>query len=116
MFVDQTSAEFGKHRGIKSRIGEFQPKEILPIESSTDRVRSLLIGKVLHKLHDGNEGQSPWSQGRLAFLRKQRHKILIGVDASQDIAHLHVHVAFGIGGACYSDGFLRNWTNRVCFE
>src|SRR5207302_2817267 len=52
----------------------------------------------------------------LPFLRKQVRKILIGVDASQHVAHLHVNIPLWVGCSCYSGGFLRHWTDCLWFQ
>jgi hypothetical protein len=43
-------------------------------------------------------------------------KILIGIDASQYVAHEQVYIAFGVVRPCYSGRFPRGWTDRLCFE
>ena len=91
--------------GVKSGIGEIQTEQLLPIEPPTHRLCRLLIRQVLHTWHHGDQGQSPWSLGGLPIRRKEVRKIFIGVDASQDIAHVHVHVAFRVRRACDSGGF-----------
>src|SRR6266700_5467539 len=112
----QTSPKFGEHRGVEPRIGEVQAQQIFPIDPSTHRICRLPIRQVLYKLHHVHEGQPPRCFGWLPFLGEQFRKMLIGVDASQDVAHLHGHIAFGISSTCYSGGFPRNGTDRLCFE
>src|SRR6266487_947925 len=113
MVFNQTSTKFGEDRGVKARIGEIQTQEIFPIDPSSYCICGLPIREVLYTLHDRNQGESPWSFGWLPFPGKDLRKILIGVDTSQDVAHLHVQIAFGVCCSCYTSGFLRNWTDRL---
>ena len=67
---------------IKATISYFQAENILPIDAGTHRISGLPICESLAILHDGDQGQTPWSLGTLTTTGKQISKILIFVQLS----------------------------------
>ena len=59
MLLDQTGTKFGEHRGVESRIREFQTEQIFHIDPATHGISSALIRQVFDKLDHGNEGKPP---------------------------------------------------------
>jgi len=112
----QPAPELGEHRGIEARVIELQGQGILPVDVATDRMGRLLIREPLDILHDGDEGQSPGGFGRLTASRKERRKVLIGVDGAKLVAHPHEEVTFAVGGTSDAGGVFWNGRDSVRVE
>src|SRR5437868_730078 len=73
----QACAKLAQNGVVKSCIGQFQAQAILPIEPTAYGISGLAISQILHKLEDGNQGQTPRSIGWLSATRIQISKQLI---------------------------------------
>jgi hypothetical protein len=73
----QATAKFGEDREIKARIGQFQTSHLFPINAGAHGIGGLPVCESLPILHEGDQGQSPWSLGWLPTARKQILEIFI---------------------------------------
>jgi len=67
-------------------------------------------------LHDGDQGQSPWSQHRLTLFGEESGEHFILIERSELISHLDKGTAFwenGFGKPCR---FLGDWANGKRFQ
>ena len=84
---DQARPKLAEYRMIEARVGEFESKQILPIQSSSYRIGRRPIRQVLNKLEDRDPGSPSRGLGRLSTPRKEIRKRFIFIDRSQRVGN-----------------------------
>jgi len=80
---DQTTPELAQDGAIKAGIGQLQSRDILPVDTTAQRMGRLQVGESLGELEDGHQSQAPGSQSRLALGREERGERIV---SEQDAA------------------------------
>src|SRR3954471_21536216 len=95
--LEQTRPERAQGRVVEARVGQLQPKQILPVDPRPHRLGRPPIGQVLTELQDGHQRQAPRWQGRPAELGKQVGKIRVGEDGAELVPQPEQGVALAEG-------------------
>ena len=104
----QARAELAQHRVVKARVGQLEPEQVLPVDPAPDRLRGPPVGQVLAELQDGDQGQSPRRQPRLAEPGEEVGKVRVGEDGAELIAEAEEGIALAegsLGTACRRSKF-----------
>jgi hypothetical protein len=91
--------ELAQHRVVEARIGQLEAEQILPVDAGTHRLGGPTVGEVLAELQQGDPGQTPGRQARLAALGEQVGEIRVGEDGAELVAQLEKRVALAEGGS-----------------
>ena len=55
---NHAGAKFAQNGKVKAGVRQFEPQSILPVNASANGIGCLVVGEVLAKLHEGDEGQA----------------------------------------------------------
>jgi hypothetical protein len=113
---EQAGAELAQHRGVEAGIGQLQPEQVLPVDPRPHRLGRLPIGQVLVELQQGDQGQPPRRQARLAAPGEQVGEIRVGEDRAELVTELQEQVALAEGGAGDARRLLRHRLKRAGLE
>jgi hypothetical protein len=97
-------------------IVQLQAQEVLPVDARPHRLGRLPVGQVLAELEQGDQGQAPRRQARLAELREQVGEVGVGEDGAELVAELQQRVALAEGGTCDARRPLRHGLDRARLE
>jgi hypothetical protein len=82
----QTVPELAEHGKVEPRISQLQTEQVLPVDARPHRLSRLAVREVLPKLHQGDQGEAPRRQARLATGREKRREVLILEDGAEGIS------------------------------
>ena len=104
---DQPGPKLAQDRKIEASIGEFQPSGIFPIHAPPYGISGVSVGQVLRTWQDGDEGQAPGRFGWLSDMGIKVGKLVMARPRPKCIAHLHLPIPTGKGGASDFGGVFR---------
>jgi hypothetical protein len=109
----QARAKLAQDRAITPRVGQLQVEGVFPVQAPPDGFCRLAVGQALGKLHNRHQGQAPRGEGGLPLSRKERRKVLILIERTEQIAHGEIGIAFRTSGAGDASGFFGNGADRL---
>jgi len=105
---DQTSAELAEHREIEAWVVQGQAQQILPIQTSANRVGGLPIREALGELQHRHQRQPPGRLRRPTVGGEQWCERFVRVNGAEFIAQPQPGIATWEGSASNASSLLRH--------
>ena len=88
---------------MEPRVGQFEPKSVLPVDASPHSISRLTVTELLEKLQNSHQGQSPWREPRLTPTGVQPAEVRVLEETGKLFSKAHhqgAPVECGFGNAC----------------
>jgi hypothetical protein len=108
--------ELTEHGTVEARIGQFQPEQVLPINTGSHRLRRLTVGEVFAELQNGDECETPGRQPWLATAREERGEIGIRENRAEGVTQGEVGIPMRKRRARYTGRVLGDSVDGLGFE
>jgi len=84
-----------EHGEVEAHVGELETEQILPIDAAAHGIRRLAVGQTFEELENRHHGETPGTLGHLSTGGEEVDEVLVGVESSEIIAHIHGQGACG---------------------
>ncbi len=99
----QAGAEIAQNTEVEPRIGQFEPKGVLPVDAGPHGIGRLPVTELLEKLQYSHQGQSPWREAGLTPTGIQCAEVRVLEKSGELLSKPHHQGApgkCGLGNAC----------------
>src|SRR3982751_473745 len=109
----KTISKLAEDTKVKTRVGQLEAEQVLPVDPRPDRLSGLPITQALAELHQRDQGQAPGRTGWLTLLGIEVGEVAIHEDRPERIAQGEIGAAFGKGGASDAGGLFGHRRDRL---